>query len=148
MTYLEEPIKIYSTQKKDMKLFMNISIYTIGAGAVQIPLGLFLYNQKVHLIFLIPILIMTSILTFNGVRYSSKLKGRRHYKNILRALYQNKKKMQIYNIEAFNWAQEEIQEDEPFTETVEEMEAYLLERMAECGVLSKKQLQEIEKEKR
>ena len=91
---------------------------------------------------------MTSILTFNGVRYSSKLKGRKHYKNILRALYQNKKKMQIYNIEAINWAQEEIQEDEPFTETVEEMEAYLLERMADCGVLSKKQLQEIEKEKR
>jgi dsDNA-specific endonuclease/ATPase MutS2 len=56
--------------------------------------------------------------------------------------------MQIYNIEAINWAQEEIQENEPFTETVEEMEAYLLERMADCVVLSKQQLQEIVKEKR
>lgn len=148
MNYLEEPIKIYSTQKKDMKLFMNISIYTIGAGVVQIPFALFLYNQKVHFIFLIPILIMSSILTFNGVRYSSKFKGRRHYKNILRALYQNKKKIPIYNIEAINWAQQEIQEDEPFTETVEEMEGYLLERMVACGVVSNQELKEIEKENR
>lgn len=91
---------------------------------------------------------MSSILTFNGVRYSSKFKGRRHYKNILRALYQNKKKIPIYNIEAINWAQQEIQEDEPFTETVEEMEGYLLERMVACGVVSNQELKEIEKENR
>lgn len=29
--------------------------------------------------------------------------------------------MYIFNIEVINWAQQEIQEDEHFTETVEEM---------------------------
>lgn len=148
MTYLEEPIKIYSTQKKDMKLFMNISVYIIGAGGVQIPLALLLYNQKVHLLFLIPILILSSLISFNGVRYSSKYKGRRNYKNILRALFQSKKKKQIYNIDAINWAQLEVQEDEPFATTVDEMETYLLERMVACGVISKSQLREIEEEVR
>ncbi|AYF99835.1 hypothetical protein [Lactococcus allomyrinae] len=141
--YLNEPIKIYSTQKKDMKLFRGVNVWYIGAGAVQLPLFMSLYNQKLSLGFIIPIIIITTVLSLNGVRWSNKYKGRRNYRNILRSLTQRRQKFQTYNIKAIQWAEVEAAEYDVYNDTVDAIESLILERMARLGIVDAQELKAI-----
>lgn len=146
--YLNDPIKIYSTQKKDMKLFKGISVWYIGVGGAQFPIFMLLYAQKIHLIFIIPIVLISLFLGFNGVRWSNKYKGRRNFRNIIRTITQRKQKFETYNVEAIRWAEIELAENLYFDETVDDMEDLLLTRLANLGHVDSEELVKLNNEHR